>query len=1120
MLEVVPYEFEEIKNSLKAKALDKFGLTDVAFEGSNISQLINLLAYSQVINNTNLSFGLNEMFINRASDDRNIIEHAHQMGYISKCNVSYQYRIKLKSTVTNLVSLDKYTEFHSGDKNYIYMGEDITEIFGTYCNYKILTNENNNSIKNTDSIIEKEKLFISSNGIVCKVIDKDIVNNSKRVFLDTLNSGPISLYGEKNKVLIYDSQDEETGYRNLKSVGDIEYIQNTEINGIKKINIKIIPNGTQFPVPKTASHESKIIQLSSNQFSMINNTPYTITGIETLYINNNLVKNIDDITLDGTNIFFDEVITNSDQKLDIILENNEIYIFTENIIKSVYSVSLVKNNIEINIELSTTKFSDNILKVPQPQLQEKEFGLTVMNNYIVLKKVPSEIELITLINDTIADDISTIIDGNRIYLINSDGTDYTELDGEIIEVTYKYYQDLYGYSARLKYDNILDVNNKICSLNYEYTRDSYGKLVNNIFFPDFRGETLFNESDYSYSNINGFNGFEVQSYDDENNILSIDGTTKYMGNNLSDILQPNIFTRFSKTSLLPDGTYSSFNDEDIVFSINSVNVKDEIEIIVKEGILKKYYEETDESLKNRELAILNGLTLPEKVLKYPELTFDINDNIINSGYFVMLEEDIEENGLELFITRSYGGVMEVDKLWTKKDQLLLDKTVEERSFLMITNNKYPEYKNIYIKYAGVGDDFDNTYKFKINKLLSSGSAGKIIEGNELTTENEYFEVVPFDDNNYVKLYVEGFDKESIQSIKESAVSFFGTANRAVTKNDYLNISKAQTYIQNAQIWGGEEEVPEKKLGKIFFSLIPQSRENKFIERSGSYYLDHTNDINNYLLDTQILIGDNKESLFNVLKNYKIITLDLINVKPIYIDFDINITISKYKLGSSRSDINFKIFEEIKEFFEKSLETFDTKFFKNSLVNYITKHLDEQLGFSYDINFSFKLLESHFNEVADGHEYTVYMGLPYKSIFMEDTFDDKGVKIFGMFIPENIVNIIEDNFIENYDKLYLATELATGFNNSNIETQSINSNTPKIVIPIIYELNGNKELIGSYEIYNNDNIKIIKITFKITEVNSLSINDLYNKKIILRSKTGDINFARNSFTRLNSIRFNK
>ena len=99
MLDVIPYNLDDIKVQLKQAAIEEFGISDAEYEGSNISQLINVLAYSNVINNTNMTFGVNESFLTQATNKSNIIKHSRQLGYINKRKISYQYKIEKRSTM-------------------------------------------------------------------------------------------------------------------------------------------------------------------------------------------------------------------------------------------------------------------------------------------------------------------------------------------------------------------------------------------------------------------------------------------------------------------------------------------------------------------------------------------------------------------------------------------------------------------------------------------------------------------------------------------------------------------------------------------------------------------------------------------------------------------------------------------------------------------------------------------------------------------------------------------------------------------------------------------------------------------------------------------------------------
>jgi len=66
----------------------------------------------------------------------------------------------------------------------------------------------------------------------------------------------------------------------------------------------------------------------------------------------------------------------------------------------------------------------------------------------------------------------------------------------------------------------------------------------------------------------------------------------------------------------------------------------------------------------------------------------------------------------------------------------------------------------------------------------------------------------------------GQDRETIDSIRQSAPRYNQTRNRAVTSADYEALIKASnTHIQSVSVWGGEDNIPPI-YGKVFISLDP------------------------------------------------------------------------------------------------------------------------------------------------------------------------------------------------------------------------------------------------------------------------------------------------------------
>ena len=74
-------DFNEIRNNLREYLRSQDTLQDYDFDGSAISSIIDLLAYTTHINAVNANLGLNETFLDTAQFRGSVVGHARQLGY-------------------------------------------------------------------------------------------------------------------------------------------------------------------------------------------------------------------------------------------------------------------------------------------------------------------------------------------------------------------------------------------------------------------------------------------------------------------------------------------------------------------------------------------------------------------------------------------------------------------------------------------------------------------------------------------------------------------------------------------------------------------------------------------------------------------------------------------------------------------------------------------------------------------------------------------------------------------------------------------------------------------------------------------------------------------------------
>ena len=395
---------------------------------------------------------------------------------------------------------------------------------------------------------------------------------------------------------------------------------------------------------------------------------------------------------------------------------------------------------------------------------------------------------------------------------------------------------------------------------------------------------------------------------------------------------------------IPKYTKFTANSKSYYYYGDLIRFKDIVEplettIIVKEGNLLK-------SETNSDLRLTIG-------------TISENGTSKTQYYVDVPYSDVEDDGVDCFLTYYDNNANLVSKeLWSKFERFQIDiDTILDKQFYRLNIIEY-NFPRIYLKLPNTGEDLRVGTVVEMNVLITSGVNGEMIELPK--TDEIICEVIDY------KLKLQGTDEETIESIKYNAPLFYNSANRAVTKNDYISICNRLTSIDKTHVWDGNDEFPQKA-GMIWFSFIPQTRDRIFesdMFRS-VYRLENPYDKVNWFLEELEIKGSN-ESIFKKLESYKIPTMALIHRHPIYMDFYFTVEIIKYDITTSESKQNAIIFKIIDEYFFKedtynTLENFETEFFLSNLIKKIDTQLADITGVNITVRNDIKLTSKYINE---------------------------------------------------------------------------------------------------------------------------------------------------------------
>ena len=128
-------DFNQIKTSLRDYLRANSNFTDYDYEGSNLSTIIDLLAYNTYINSYNANMVTNEVFIDSATLRENVVSLAKNIGYTPRprraAKALVSFAVDVSGTTTVAVTLKKgivaTTSTTFGGQNYTFsIPEDIT----------------------------------------------------------------------------------------------------------------------------------------------------------------------------------------------------------------------------------------------------------------------------------------------------------------------------------------------------------------------------------------------------------------------------------------------------------------------------------------------------------------------------------------------------------------------------------------------------------------------------------------------------------------------------------------------------------------------------------------------------------------------------------------------------------------------------------------------------------------------------------------------------------------------------------------------------------------------------------------------------------------------------------
>ena len=96
-------DFDQIKTTLKDYLRSNSNFTDYDFEGSNLSTILDVLAYNTYITSYNANMVANEVFIDSATLRENIVALARNIGYVPRSRKAARATVSFFVDTSNIV---------------------------------------------------------------------------------------------------------------------------------------------------------------------------------------------------------------------------------------------------------------------------------------------------------------------------------------------------------------------------------------------------------------------------------------------------------------------------------------------------------------------------------------------------------------------------------------------------------------------------------------------------------------------------------------------------------------------------------------------------------------------------------------------------------------------------------------------------------------------------------------------------------------------------------------------------------------------------------------------------------------------------------------------------------
>lgn len=195
-IQMTDLDFNDIKSSLRLFLQSQDTLKDYNYEGSALSNLLDILAYNTQYNAYYLNMVANEMFLDSALQRGSVVSHAKLLDYVPKSAIAptAQVQLKVNQVTDSSLTLPKFTRFISEaieGVNYSFVTTDTNTVnvvnnVATYDNLHIKQGTPETLTFTVDSIANPKFVFeVPDSGVDTTTISVTVQQSTSNTYSDS-----------------------------------------------------------------------------------------------------------------------------------------------------------------------------------------------------------------------------------------------------------------------------------------------------------------------------------------------------------------------------------------------------------------------------------------------------------------------------------------------------------------------------------------------------------------------------------------------------------------------------------------------------------------------------------------------------------------------------------------------------------------------------------------------------------------------------------------------------------------------------------------------------------------------------------------------------------------------